>query len=154
MKYFGCKSEYNNQRTQDLLKAYFQYLHSCSHVFLPDVYKNVANMPASRFWVSERRAAIVVASISRGDKLLYMRENKRQMYFEIYRRVQELRHRHPGWSTHQLVRSVIAQPAPCFYLTPGSVRAFIIKAKKQYFARLSDSRANLRQKHIHNESKN
>ena len=110
MKYFGCKSEYNNQRTQDLLKAYFQYLHSCSHVFLPDVYKNVANMPASRFWVSERRAAIVVASISRGDKLLYMRENKRQMYFEIYRRVQELRHRHPGQPITLLDRLSLSRP--------------------------------------------
>lgn len=94
-------------------------------------------MPAARFWVSASRAAVVVASIMRGDKLLYMRPNKREMFFEIHRRVIELRHTCSDWSMPKLIEAVIAQPAPKFYLAPGSARVLILKARKQWFAESS-----------------
>ena len=134
MKNFGSRSEYHRERTQDLLHAYFRYLKKCRQVSMPDVFKNVVNMPAIRFWVSSSRAAVVVASIMRGDPLHYMRPNKREMYFEIYRRVKILRDTHSDWSIPRLVETVIAQPAPKFYMAPGSARALILKARKKWFA--------------------
>lgn len=94
-------------------------------------------MPAARFWVSASRAAVVVASINRGDMLHYMRPNKREMFFEIHRRVMELRKIYSGWSTPKLIEEVLAQPAPKFYLAPGSARVLILKARKQWFAESS-----------------
>ena len=90
-------------------------------------------MPASRFWVSASRAAVVLADITRGDNLCSMRPNKREMYFEIHRRVKELKQRHINWSIPQLIEAVIAQPAPKFYLAPGSARVIILKARKKWF---------------------
>lgn len=137
MKNFGSKSEYHHERTSDLLRVYFRYLETCKHVSMPDVFKNVVEMPASRFWVSASRAAVVVASIMRGDKLDYMRPNKREMFFEIHRRVVELRRSCSDWSIPKLIEAVIAQPAPKFYLAPGSARVLILKAKKKWFAEKS-----------------
>ena len=137
MKYFGSKSEYHHERTRDLLRAYFFYLDTCRHVSMPDVFKKVVDMPAARFWVSASRATVVVASIMRGDKLHYMRPNKREMFFEIHRRVVALRVKNTDWSIPRLIEAVIAQPAPKFYLAPGSARVLILKARKQWFAEKS-----------------
>ena len=104
---------------------------------MPDVFKNIVDMPASRFWVSTPRAAVVIASIRRGDKLHYMRPNKREMFFEIYRRVVNLSLKYSDWSMPKLIETVIAQPAPKFYLAPGSARVLILKARKQWFAEKS-----------------
>lgn len=134
VKNFSCKSEFHHERTQDLLRAYFQYLKSCNHVSMPEVFKSVVNMPAARFWVSASRAAVVVANIMRGDNLLYMRPNKREMFLEIHRRVVELRRVYSKWSLPRLIEAVVAQPAPRFYLAPGSARVIILKARKQWFA--------------------
>lgn len=133
MKDFGCKSCYHKERMSDLLRAYFFYMKTCKHVFMPDVFKRVVEMPAERFWVSAPRATVVVASIMRGDNLHYMRPNKREMFFEIHRRVLELRNTYSDWSMPRLIKAVITQPAPKFYMAPGSARVLILKARKQWF---------------------
>ncbi len=101
---------------------------------MPDVFKSVVEMPATQFWVSASRACVVVASIMRGDKLHYMRPNKREMFFEIHRRVVALLGDNTDLPLPRLVEAVIAQPAPKFYLAPGSARVLILKARKQWFA--------------------
>lgn len=134
MKNFGSKSEYAHERTCDLLKVYFRYIETCRHISMPDVFKHIVEMPASRFWVSSSRASVVISSIMRGDDLQYMRSNKREMFFEIHRRVVALREIHPNLSLPLLIEMVLAQPAPKFYLAPGSARVLILRARKQWFA--------------------
>lgn len=133
MKKFGSKSEYSHERTRDLLKAYFYYIKTCRYISMSDIFKRIVEMPASRFWVSSSRASVVVASIMRGDDLHYMRSNKREMFLEIYRRFVALRAKQPNLSLPRLIEKVIAQPAPKFYLAPGSARVLILRARKQWF---------------------
>ena len=133
MKKIGSLSEFHRERTKDLLRAYFKYLEKCKKVSMPNVFKHVVNMPAERFWVSSARAAVVVAAIARGDKLNYMRPNKREMFFEIHHRVLSLKKIKPQLSMQRLVEEVIAKPAPKFYIAPGSARVLILKARKKYF---------------------
>lgn len=133
MKQFGCKSIHHRERANDLLRAYFQYLRACSKVSMPDVYTHVVNMPASRFWVSPSRALVAVSNILKGDRLLYMRPNKREMFYEIHRRVEEMQKKHVNLSLTKLIERVVCEPAPKFYIAPGSARAQILKAKKEWF---------------------
>lgn len=107
---------------------------------MPDVFRHVVEMPAQQFWVSVPRAAVVVTAIMRGDSLSSMRENKREMFFEIHRRVLELRKKCPDWSMSRLVREVVCQPAPKFYLEPGSARVLILKERKLWFEEKSKNR--------------
>lgn len=125
--------EYANERADDLMRAYDKYIADTKHICMSEVYRNIVNMPARRFWVSDKRANIVVSAILRGEPCLQsMRALKREMYLEIFRRVQALRILKPDLSTFELCAIVVDQPAPKFYLTPGSAKTMVCKARKEW----------------------
>ena len=57
---------------------------------------------------------------------------RKEMYEEIYARVLKLKVEYPDLTVSELCSKVIAQPAPKFYLTPGSAKMMICKAKKRW----------------------
>lgn len=130
MKAKGACADFKKERSGDLYRAYIRYLADCRYVSPEKIYHAVANMPAKRFWVSPERAAIVVARISRGEKLLEMRPTKRRMFFAIHNRVSRLKKKYPSRSLAQLCSNVIYTPAPEFYLAPGTVKLLICQAKR------------------------
>ena len=128
--------EYSHERSDDLMMAYDRYIATCKHIRMPDVYESIVNMPSSRFWVSDIRAALVVSAIIRGDAHLEsMWPLKREMYLEIYRRVLILKKKRPGLSISELCAEVVIQPAPKFYLTAGSAKMMVCKARKRWIQR-------------------
>jgi hypothetical protein len=135
MKYHGSLLEFSRERAQDLLQAYFRQLAAAPYIRMPDIYRAVAAAPARRFYVSTPRAAAVIAAMTRGDTLDHMCPNKRDMFYEIYRRYTRLRQRHPRWSCTRLCREIVEQPAPKFYISPGTARILIINEKKRHFKR-------------------
>lgn len=133
MKHKGAVMEHSKERIDDLMRAYDEYISSCDYIRMPDVYNNVVNMPSSRFWVSDIRAALVVSAMMRGEANLdAMWPMRKEMYEEIYRRVIDLRKLSPGLSISELCTIVVAQPAPKFYLTAGSAKMMICKARKEW----------------------
>ena len=133
MKPHGSKFEYEQERNEDLMRAYHELIEASPYICLTDIYKKVVNMPSARFWVSEERAAIVIASMMKGDQLQGMRHNKREMFKEIYRRAMKLKSMKPALSVFQLAFQVVRQQAPRFYLTPGSAEVIISRAKKKWY---------------------
>ena len=128
--------EYSQERLDDLMRAYDEYISSCDYIRMPDVYNNIVNMPSRRFWVSDIRAALVISAMMRGEaRLDKMCASKREMYEEIYRRVITLREHHPNMTTSELCAIVVMQPAPKFYLTPGSAKIMVCKARKEWIRR-------------------
>ena len=133
MKHKGALMEYSKERINDLMRVYDEYLASCDYIKMPDVYNNIVNMPARRFYVSDIRAALVVSSMIRGEaRLDKMCASKREMYEEIYCRVAALREKYPTKTTSELCAMVVMQPAPKFYLTPGSAKIMVCKARKEW----------------------
>lgn len=96
-----------------------------------DLYEQLVNMPAERFWVSEERATIVVSQMMRGDKLENMLPTKREMFVEIYNRVIGLLACRRDEPLSALVFDVVGSPAPKFYMTPDSAKVIICKIKKE-----------------------
>lgn len=128
--------EYSRERSDDLMRAYDEYLASCDYIRMSEVYKAIVNMPSRRFWVSETRAAIVVFQMLKDETCLKkMRQPKREMYEEIYRRVMILRERHPRKTIFELCAMVVIQPAPKFYLAPGSAKIVVHKVRKAWIRR-------------------
>lgn len=133
MKHKGSTMEYSEERINDLMRTYDEYISSCDYIRMPDVYKHIVEMPSRRFWVSDIRAALVVSAIIRGEAVLEdMWPLKREMYLEIHRRVIELGKQKPNMSISELCSIVVAQPAPKFYLTPGSAKIMVCKARKKW----------------------
>ncbi|MCD8295372.1 MAG: hypothetical protein LUE27_09050 [Clostridia bacterium] len=136
MKHRGSNMECSEQRAVDLMRAYDRYVESAGQLRMPDVYRAVASMPASRFWVSEIRASLVVSAMLRGERPLErMWPLRREMYAEICRRVVELRKRNPDMSVSDACAEVVMQPAPSFYLTPGTVKVMICRYRKEWVRR-------------------
>ena len=134
MKYYGSYFEYTDARNEDLMRAFFHQLESNKGKPLTtEFYQSVVDMPSRRFWVSEERAAIVVTTIIKGSKLETMRPSKREMYFEIYNRVLELRKQDPDASVFNLTFEVVNGPAPKFYLEPSSAKVIIGKINRKWY---------------------
>ena len=133
MKHKGSKFECEKERNDDLMRNYHLLLDQSVHISMPDIYREVVERPSSRFWVSEERAAIVVASMLRGDDLGKMISNKKEMFREICSRVVKLRSEHPNMTVYEACFRVVRQPAPKFYLTPGSAKVIICKAKEKWY---------------------
>lgn len=132
MKKRGAKVEYSDERNSELMRLYKEYIGSCKHISLLDVYAKIVEMPSRRFWVSSVRAAVVVSAMMRGEDVLSkMRESKAQMFREIYKRVVEIKEKNPSISILEICENVVLEPAPKIYLTPGSAKIMICQYRKE-----------------------
>lgn len=68
MKYYGSILEFTEQRNRELMNTYKEKLMEAKVIIMPAIFKRVANSPASRFWVSEERATVVIAAMMQGKK--------------------------------------------------------------------------------------
>lgn len=126
--------EYSEERINDLMRAYDEYISSCDYIRMPEVYNKIVNMKARRFWVSDIRATKVIYSMLKGIPLKGMRPLKKEMFEEIYRRVLLMKKEHPERSIRTCCCIVVAQPAPKFYLTPGSAKIMVCKSRKKWIS--------------------
>lgn len=133
MKHPGSHFEYETERNNDLLRAYKEAIQEASYICVDKLYKEIVNKPSKRFWVSEERAAIVVSQLMKGRAPMNMQPLRREMFVEIHRRVVELKKTEPQASLSALVFKVLRQPAPKFYLTPGSAKVIICKIKRAWY---------------------
>lgn len=132
-KIAGSTLEYSDERINALMMEYERYIASCDYIRMSEVFDHIVNRPCRRFWVSEIRAAVVIADMLKGDSLENMHSAKREMFQEIFARVIKLRARNPGLSIYQSVSMVIRQPAPKFYLSPSSAKIMFYKARKKWY---------------------
>lgn len=137
MKYFGSTLRFTRQRNDDIITAYRRIVKQAGLVDHPLVFAEIARSPASRFWVSEERAAVVVARMLAGISDPRMRGNKKRMFDEIFRRFLALSEKQPDRSLTSLVCEVVHQPAPEFYLTPRTVGEIVYRIKNGWYERRS-----------------
>ena len=133
MKHKGSRCEFANERDKNLLEEYRKLLEETPFIVFHSIYPILVNRPAKRFWVSEERAAVMLSVIMNGDRLKGMSKNKREMFYEIYRRAKALLKKNPGQNMRELARQIVTQPAPKFYITPESAKIIIFHAKKRWY---------------------
>lgn len=142
MKHFGSLFDFTRQRNDDIMRAYRECLANSNFVFRPHIIRQVAESPASRFWVSEERATVVISSmlndpdnwdVYKHRGCMRMRPAKREMFEEIFRRFLIERENYPELSLAELVARVVNQPAPKFYLTPRTVGELIYRIKNGFY---------------------
>lgn len=136
MKHKGSTFEYKEERDADLLRAYREQIMRCDTIDLTEIFNKVVLMPSARFWVSEERAAIVIARMFRGDKLETMKTNTREMYEEIFKRVKDMKEKLPDMSLLDILFHVVRQPAPKFYLTPDSAKVITTRIKREQYKKV------------------
>ncbi|WP_301345897.1 MULTISPECIES: hypothetical protein [Muribaculaceae] len=134
MKSLGSTLAFTRERNAALLKAYREQVDAVGFVKLNEIGEKIVNSPSPRFWVSEERAAAVVAAIMRGKPVLdTMRPTKREMFEEIYTRVIALKELHPDWYLCELVQEVVNSPAPKFYMEVSSALERLFKIRNGWY---------------------
>lgn len=129
MKKLGSIAEFGAQRDRELMDAFRHQLRHGSYHSLSEYFYNAAKMPASRFWVSERRAYVVIKKMLRGQSLEKMFLQKQEMFKEILRRVKAAMEADPALSLYSATFDAVNSPAPEFYLSPKSARVLIYKLR-------------------------
>ena len=133
MKYYGSILDFTQERNQELMRVYQEELSKAGYIVMPKIFEQVANSPCSRFWVSEERAAIVISTLLADKVIPSMRKNKREMFYEIFRRFLIAREQYPEKSIYALAIMVVNQPAPKFYMTPRTVGELIYRIKNGWY---------------------
>lgn len=134
MKHHGNVSHFAAVRNRELYKAYRHALANTTYIDLRKVCRKVADTPCFRFWVSEERAFCIISEIYKGRYVLdNMKPLKREMYIEIFKRVDALRRDNPNVPLYDLVFSVVNSPAPKFYMTPESIIVIIWRIKNGHY---------------------
>lgn len=129
MKKKGSVVEFKEQRNKELLRAFRNQLSNLGELPLRELFDRASHSPASRFWVSERRAMMVMSKMLKGDNLSSMNPKRREMFQEIFRRVKRILEEQPGISLIEASFRAVNSPAPEFYLTPQSARTMIYRLR-------------------------
>lgn len=132
MKHTGNQFKYSELRDKELIKIFHKCIMESESDNLSKILIQTVNSPASRFWVSEERAAIILSKMFNGDKLDNMTDTKQEMYQELFRRAVIRKQKYPYKSIYEIAIDVTGQPAPKFYLTPKSAKTIICKIKKKW----------------------
>ena len=134
MKHPGNTSYFTHKRNRELKRAFRQVLSHKKYFNIKKDFELVVNMPCSRFWVSEERATAVISSMLRGRPILdTMRPTKREMFLEIFRRVEEKQKEFPDMPLCDIVFFVVNSPAPKFYMKPKHASDTMYKIKRGHF---------------------
>ena len=112
-------------------RIFMEVLRNGGDMPLREMFGAAAARPASRFWVSETRAAIVIGAMMRGHEPERMYRKRREMFEEIYRRVREKMAADPALLMTHAVNQTVYEPAPEFYLTPESARSIIYRIRQR-----------------------
>lgn len=130
MKRRGAISDFTAQRNRELLQTFHRLLRDSRGVALGELFGMTARSPASRFWVSELRAAEVISAMMRGEQFDNQVPQKRRMYEELYRRVKSYMGAHAGCRLSDAVFAAVNSPAPEFYLTDKSAKVIIYELRR------------------------
>ena len=116
-------SEFAQERSELLLKNFRASLARQSQISMMKAFREAAEAPAPRFWVSEERTLRIIKKMLGGeDPTMAMNLEKRKMYREIFSRVCEMMVEQPHATLGDIVFQVVNDEAPSFYISPNTVR--------------------------------
>lgn len=129
MKKKNCRCEFASERSELLLRNFRESIARQSRISAVKAFKDAAEAPAPRFWVSEARAVRIISFLMKGnfEILESMHNKKKEMYLEIFRRVKTFKSQNPDMALGDIVFMVVNSPAPESYLTWGYAAKLIRK---------------------------
>lgn len=90
-----------------------------------ELYRRVASHKTSRFWVVPSSAKRTLYRMMYGVPIKNQSPERKRMYSEILARVRDCMMNDHAMTLSRAINHVILQPAPEFYLSPGTVKRII-----------------------------
>ena len=126
------KSDFTEERKADLFEAFHRNLKESKSV--KEAITHTVNSPAKKFYVSTEEAKRIYSKIMNGCPIDRISEEFQEMYREVVVRSLRYKLEHIEKPIGEIIEEIIEQPAPKFYLKPGSARSMIydhIKHRKR-----------------------
>ncbi|MEG1724103.1 MAG: hypothetical protein RR313_01785 [Anaerovoracaceae bacterium] len=127
------KSDFTEQRNRDILSAYKKILATHDVKLHKDAIRLTINSSAARFYVSAESAAKTLNRIRSGDNLSEIKQHRREMFNELYKRYLECKRTYEfhDKSLSYICTFIVEEPAPKFYLTIATaLKLFKAQQKK------------------------
>ena len=117
-------TELTQRQARDLYRVYKKGLEEGRFSSLRDASDWVRRQPAPCFYISSKRASILVGMIQSGVSLLHQGHNSRRMAWQLFHYYKDYRKEHPDTelSRERIIELIVDEPAPEFYLTSEAVR--------------------------------
>lgn len=136
MRRKGDTNEWKERQDAEVVAAYRRVFSTYGGlVSVRRLYELTAFAPATRFFVSSKRAWNVARKMRDGQPAGRMRKARARMYEDIYRLAVQQRASHPGLTLREAVAAVVRQPAPEMYVSARQVAAIIDKERRRCFER-------------------
>lgn len=125
MRKIGATFELKERKEKELLATFRENLYNMLGRPFREIMQATITSPSSCFWVSEERATDVIEDLLKGKHVVFKRDTSRRMYEEILARVVRMQKHNPEMPLRTIIRKVIEQPAPEFYITPESAHILL-----------------------------
>ena len=126
MKKQGSVSDYTSDRNAELCAAFRRCLkESPTFIDLEEIFGKLSRLPASRFFISEQRASLIIRARRRTGRWPLKNPLRLSMIKEIEARANNLFRSGDYEDFDDAVFDAVNSPAPSFYLTPRSIRTRI-----------------------------
>lgn len=131
-------TEIKREKAAALYALYKQGLEQCRFESVNHAAHLIVREPAPCFFISAKRAAILVAQINAHISLINTRPTYRRMAWQLWRNLNKYEKEHPDdHSTLQRKMEILVdEPAPEFYISPMSTRLILMseirKARRKY----------------------
>lgn len=130
MKKYGNNCDFIHQRNCELMKTFRNLLAESVFIDLPRIFRQTADAPASRFFVSEDRVLNVMRRRRASGSFGVCRGKRLLMYEELERRINSILAADPSFTLYEAIFEAVNSQAPHFYLTPKSVRTILYNIMK------------------------
>lgn len=125
MKKKGNVCDYTQERNSELLGRFRRMVREAPIIDLDVIFRNLSRSKASRFFVSESRAYMIIKRYLKHGEWDVKSALRREMFEEIYRRATDLIREGECDDLEDAVYMAVNSEAPKFYLTPRSVRTLL-----------------------------
>ena len=126
-------TELTQRQARALYAVYVKGLEEGRFASLRDAANWVRKQPAPCFFISSKRASILVGMIQSNVSLLYQGYNTRRLAWRLFHDYKQYRKEHPDTTLprEHILEILVDQPAPEFYLSAVAVRHILAKKIKE-----------------------
>lgn len=120
-------TELKRRRAEDLYSVYKEGLQEGRFASLYDAGRTIARSPAPCFYISAKRASLLIGRIKSRVSLININDSQRKMIWRLWFNYRNYLDRHPGnsMSRERILEVLVDEPAPEFYISTEGARKML-----------------------------
>lgn len=126
-------TELKRKKADALYSVYKQGLQQGRFASLLDASRKIVYEKAPHFFISPKRASILLGRIKSKISLIDLNDSQRRLVWRLWYNYKDYLAQHPGCnlSRERILEMLVDEPAPEFYISPAGARWILIERNRQ-----------------------